>query len=463
MFKWKRKDLRSYQIGASDFIKEMKRCALFIEPGLGKTAATLTAFLDLIDDFKVHRVLVIAPPKVARQTWSDEIKDWHHLNELSWVHIAGTPNKRRELINRKCCFHFISIELVHWLVDELKQNHGFKVPYDAIVIDESTKIKARNTRRWAYIDEIAFKVKYFVELTGTPAPDKLIGLWPQIYFIDQGQRLGKNITAYRDRWFKVKNSGKGYVPKGHAREEIENRISDIVFTLREADYAKLPERMYNYIYLDMDEPTKQKYKKFEKSYVLELPDNIGEMKTTDGAALRTKLRQLANGIVYQDKRGLDEKIQHAYHSLKLDALEDLYEELNGSPLLVAYHFKSDLQRIKQKFPEAVVFSDRRDIQDRWNEGRIPMLLAHPQSVAHGLNLQFGGHTICWYSLTDSLENYIQFNKRLHRSGQKHPVMIHHLLTRGSIDEAILKALQENNDVQEMFMNSLKKLIKQYKD
>lgn len=462
MYKFKRKDLRAYQNGAADFIREMKRCALFIEPGLGKTASTLTAFLDLIDDFTVMRVLVVAPPKVARKTWSDEIRDWAHLNSLSWVHI-GEKNieKRRQQVKRAACFHFISIDLIHWLVAEL----GDKMPYDAIVLDESTKVKSRATRRWAALDEIAFKAKYFVALTGTPAPDRMIGLWPQMWFIDRGRRLGHNITAFRDRWFKLKHGGKTYIPKGHAREEIEELISDVVFTLREADYAKLPERMDNYIWLDMDEETRAKYKKFEKSYVLELPDDNGRFKVTDGAALRSKLRQLANGIVYQTDSSCEEgeKKEHIYHSIKLDALEDLYEELNGSPLLVAYHFKSDLQRIMKRFPEAVAFTEKRDIQDRWNRGEIPMLLAHPQSIAHGLNLQHGGHTMAWYALTDSLENYLQFKKRLHRSGQKHPVMVHHLLVRGTVDEDILKALQDSNEIQESLMNALKRRIKQYKD
>ena len=510
-----RKDLRAYQVASADFIREKKRVGLFVDPGLGKTATTLTAFGDLIDDLECGMTLIVAPPRVARKTWPDEFREWAHVNDKSFVHITGSIAKRRLLLKRKVCYHIISVDLLPWLLKELgghapdrgrikkllggdetivtleqrvnalvaagvprealagkdadevekvaareaKLENKWRPParmiYDAIVVDESSKLKSHASNRFRAARLLARHVEYFVILTGTPAANGYIDLWAQIYLLDFGKRLGENITAFRDRWFKQNFNGHGYKVQDYAVKVIEERISDIVFTLREEDYANLPPRMYNDIVLEFDEATAKKYKEFEKTYVLELQDE--KMLTVqNGAAISNKLQQLSNGFVYDEL-----KQTHFFHKVKLDALEELVDEVHGQPVLVAYQFVADAERILKRFPQAEMFTDDPKVQDRWNAGEIPMLLVHPASAAHGLNLQFGGNVAVWYGLTWNLEHYIQLNKRLHRSGQKRTVMIHHLAVKGTIDEDMLTSLAGKNDTQESLLNALKKRIKLY--
>lgn len=480
-----REDLRPYQGGAVEFIKTKKRCGLFVDPGLGKTVSTLTAFVELIDDMECGMTLIVAPPRVAKKTWPDEFKEWAHTNDKSFVHIKGSLVARRKLLKRRACFHIISIELLPWLLKELgghapdarkikallekgdqesiraakKENKWLPpttMPYDAIVIDESSKVKNYKTSRWRSLRLMAFRVEYFVILTGTPAANGIIDLWAQIYLLDGGERLGHNISAFRERWFNENYSGHGYTPKDWAIKVIEDRIADIVFTLREEDYADLPPRMYNTITLPLDDETRKRYKKFEATLILQSLDGSKDISADKGAALTGKLLQLANGIVYDEDKG-----EHLFHKVKLDALEDLVDELGGQPVLVSYQFKSDAKRIMAKFKNAVMFTDDPSVQDRWNAGQIAMLLVHPQSAAHGLNLQHGGNNVVWYGPTWSLENYIQLNKRLHRSGQKKTVMIHHLVVEDSMDENVMKSLAEKNTTQESLLNALKERIQMY--
>lgn len=473
-----RKEMRPYQNAGVDFIKRVKRCALFVDPGLGKTAITLTAITEMIESFDCGMTLVVAPPHVAKKTWPDELKAWAHTKGLSYVVIKGSVKQREKLLKRRACFHMISVESLPWLLEALggqrpvkeRTDHdgnvvlegrdGWKsprsIPYNAIIIDESSKVKQYNTNRWKALVKLAFMAEYFVELTGTPSPNSIEDLWSQIYLLDRGQRLGHNITAFRNRWFDASFDGHGYRPKGgYVMKAIEDRIADIVFTLREEDYADLPERMYRNVTLEMDDKVEAVYKKFEKTYVLEVSEHK-KIKALDGASITTKLLQLANGVVYDEDRG-----EHAFHDLKLQALADLVEETKGSPLLVAYSFKSDAARVLKKFPEAKLFDGKNETQDAWNRGEIGMLLAHPQSVAHGLNLQTGGNNAVWYGLTWSLELYIQFNKRLHRSGQTKPVMIHHLIVAGTMDEDVLAALNDKNDMQDSLKIALSKRIEKY--
>jgi SNF2 family DNA or RNA helicase len=477
-----RANRRKYGIAAAAFIKEKKRCALFVDPGLGKTAITLDAFVDLTDELELWGItLIIAPPAVSRKTWSDEMKLWDYIKDKSYTIIEGSMEKRRKLLQRRTCFHIISIELLPWLLDELgghapnmrkvkklleegkekeaKAEHKWlpptNMPYQAIVVDEASKLKSYQSRRWKALRLMAFRVEYFVELTGTPAANGLQDLWALLYLIDRGERLGQNITAFRNRWCKQSFDGHGYTVQRFAHDIIEERISDVVFTLREEDYADLPKRMYNNITVEFDPALVKKYRQFERTFILETDEK--EIRANQGAALSQKLQQLANGTVYDAEKG-----EHDFHDLKLQALQDLVDELNGKKLLVAYAFKSDVRRIKAKFKDAVLFDGSGEMQDRWNRGEIPMMLVHPRSAAHGLNLQFGGHTACWYSLTWSLEDYIQLNKRLHRSGQVNVVMIHHLIVRGTIDEDMLDSLDGKHDMQEALLNALKKRIKMYK-
>lgn len=525
-----KEQLRPYQRAAIRFIKEKRRCALFVDPGLGKTATTLTGLCDMIEELECGRVLVIAPPQVAKKTWHKEMADWAHLKNKSYVIIKGTPKQRRELLRRPACFHIMSMELLPWLLQELggdiprytkviggviednavdgkplkdgdvvktPEGHLYRMddgklskaradtamryepgdsikvkdsawrspedcPYDAIVVDESSKVKSSSTNRWHALKQLAFMVEYFIELTGTPSANSLEDLWAQIYLLDGGQRLGGTITAFRERWFQPSYDGHGYKVKKWAIPIIEKRIADIVFTLREADYADLPPRMYNLMRLTLDDATLKEYKKFERTYVLKLTEEK-KLVARDGAAITTKLLQLANGVVYNSEGPDDDKakVEYAFHRVKLDALRDLAEELHGHPLLVVYSFRSDVSRIQKEIPHARLFDDKEETQDSWNRGEIPMLLVHPQSAAHGLNLQFGGNNVVWYGPTYSLENYIQMNKRLHRSGQTKPVMIHHLLSEGTIDEDVMEALNGKNDMQEALLNALKKRVEMY--
>lgn len=540
---WKRKDLRRYQGGGVKFIRRVKRGALFVDPGLGKTTTVLTAVGDLIDDMELNGMtLVIAPPRVARKTWPDEFAEWEHLKDRSYVYVGGSPEKRRKLLRRRADVHIVSIENLPWLLKELggglpvnttvldgevglskagvprirqevdgkkvvrdlaenevvktpgqdlvrvskgkllkysdrvaaRHNPGDPVkipgtgwrsppsiPYQAIVIDESSKVKSQNTNRWKALKHLAFLAEYFLILTGTPAANGLQDLWAQMYLVDGGQRLGTTLTAFRERWFLENYNGHGYRAKDYAQSVIEAAIADVSFTLREEDYADLPPRMYNRVMVDLGESTLKKYNEFERKYVLEV-DDVTKIVANEGAALMQKLQQLANGIVYRTDPKTEERTEHVFHKAKLDAMEALVEELNGQTLFVAYQFKTDLERILKKFPQARLLDKKAETQDAWNRGEIPILLAHPKSAAHGLNLQHGGNNVLWYSPTWSLEDYIQLNKRLHRSGQKKPVMIHHLIAEGTVDEDVMDTLGNKNDTQEKLLNLLKKRIESYK-
>ena len=523
----KRKDLRAYQSAAEEFVRRVRRGALFVDPGLGKTAITLTAFTGLIDELECGRVLVLAPPRVAKKTWPDEFAEWEHTHEHSYTHIQGSIAQRRKLLQRPTSFHIMSIEMMPWLLKEMgghapdrakikrilggnfepiegeseadriarrvrgliaegvpasvlegKDEDGVekiaeraakmenkwrpptRFPYDAIVIDESSKVKEHNTNRFRALRLMSRHVQYMLLLTGTPAANGMTDLWAQLFLIDFGERLGQNITAFRDRWCKENYNGHGYHVQKDFVGLIEERISDVVFTLREEDYANLPPRMYNTINLEFDPVTAEKYKKFERTYVLELAEEK-QLTVNNGAAITTKLQQLSNGVVYKTDE-LGGKEEHFFHDTKLDALADLVNELNGQPVLVAYQFKSDIRRLLKRFPGAELFGKDPTTQDRWNAGEIPMMLVHPKSAAHGLNFQHGGCNGVWYGLPWSLEDYIQLNKRLHRSGQKKPVMIHHLVIAGTMDEDALATLAGKNDMQESLLNALKKRIKLYK-
>ena len=543
-----REDLHRYQEGGVEFIRRVKRGALFVDPGLGKTTTVLTATCDLIDDMDLTGMtLVLAPPRVAKVTWPQEFPQWTHLKGKSFVHIHGSPEKRRKLMKRRADYHIMSMETLPWLLKELggsyptytkviagrvglsklgtprikftvKNDDGTesetlrdlrdgevvytpdgdvvrcegkkltkargklaalrpgddvevkgtawrsppKSPYQCIVIDESSKVKNQDTNRWKALRQLAFMVEYMVLMTGTPATEGLHNLWAQIYLLDGGVRLGTTLTSFRERWFFENYNGHGYRPKDYAQRAIEAAIADIAFTLREEDYAELPPRMYNTISIKMDEATVKKYNRFEREYVLEV-DDATKIIANEGAALTQKLQQLSNGTVYRTDPKTGERTEHTFHNEKLDAMAELVEELNGQTLLVAYQFKSDLAKILKRFPQARVLDKRTETQDAWNAGEIPILLVHPKSAAHGLNLQHGGNTVLWYGPTHSLEDYIQLNKRLHRQGQSKPVMIHHLIVEGTVDEDIMSALGSKNDTQETLLNLLKKRIENYKN
>lgn len=428
----------NYQQFATDFILNQSICCLMLDMGLGKTVITLTALWQLaLDSFDVSRVLVIAPKRVAEDTWPKELAKWEHLTGLTSSLVLGSATERKAALQRKAFLYIINRENVAWLV----KNHYWD--FDMVVIDELSSFKSNKAERFKAMKKVRPMVTRIVGLTGTPAPNTLLDLWPQMYLMDMGQRLGRFIGGFRDRFFLPDKRNReiiySYKPREGAEDAIYALISDICISMKAADYLDMPERIDNRIEVSMSPKERKLYDDFQKDMVLSIGDE--ELDATNAAALSNKLLQMANGAVY----GEDKKVI-PIHDRKLDALEDLVEAANGKPLLVAYWYKHDLQRIKARFKNARCIDTAKDIDD-WNAGKIPLALIHPASAGHGLNLQDGGCTIVWFGLTWSLELYQQLNARLWRQGQKHTVVIHHIVTKGTHDEDVMRAL-ENKDTRQ---------------
>lgn len=428
----------NYQQFATDFILNQSICCLMLDMGLGKTIITLTALWQLaLDSFDVSRVLVIAPKRVAEDTWPKELAKWEHLTGLTSSLVLGSAAERKAALQRKAFLYIINRENVAWLV----KNHYWD--FDMVVIDELSSFKSNKAERFKAMKKVRPMITRIVGLTGTPAPNTLLDLWPQMYLMDMGQRLGRFIGGFRDRFFLPDKRNReiiySYKPREGAEDAIYALISDICISMKAADYLDMPERIDNRIEVSMSPKERKLYDTFQKDMVLSIGDE--ELDATNAAALSNKLLQMANGAVY----GEDKKVI-PIHDRKLDALEDLVEAANGKPLLVAYWYKHDLQRIKARFKNARCIDTAKDIDD-WNAGKIPLALIHPASAGHGLNLQDGGCTIVWFGLTWSLELYQQLNARLWRQGQKHTVVIHHIVTKGTHDEDVMRAL-ENKDTRQ---------------
>lgn len=428
----------NYQQFATDFILNQSICCLMLDMGLGKTVITLTALWQLaLDSFDVSRVLVIAPKRVAEDTWPKELAKWEHLTGLTFSLVLGSAAERKAALQRKAFLYIINRENVAWLV----KNHYWD--FDMVVIDELSSFKSNKAERFKAMKKVRPTVTRIVGLTGTPAPNTLLDLWPQMYLMDMGQRLGRFIGGFRDRFFLPDKRNReivySYKPREGAEDAIYALISDICISMKAADYLDMPERIDNRIEVSMNPKERKLYDDFQKDMVLSIGDE--ELDAANAAALSNKLLQMANGAVY----GEDKKVI-PIHDRKLDALEDLVEAANGKPLLVAYWYKHDLQRIKARFKNARCIDTAKDIDD-WNAGQIPLALIHPASAGHGLNLQDGGCTIVWFGLTWSLELYQQLNARLWRQGQKHTVVIHHIVTKGTHDEDVMRAL-ENKDTRQ---------------
>jgi len=428
----------NYQQFATDFILNQSICCLMLDMGLGKTVITLTALWQLaLDSFDVSRVLVIAPKRVAEDTWPKELAKWEHLIGLTSSLVLGSAAERKVALQKKAFLYIINRENVAWLV----KNHYWD--FDMVVIDELSSFKSNKAERFKAMKKVRPMVTRIVGLTGTPAPNTLLDLWPQMYLMDMGQRLGRFIGGFRDRFFLPDKRNReiiySYKPREGAEDAIYALISDICISMKAADYLDMPERIDNRIEVSMSPKERKLYDDFQKDMVLSIGDE--ELDAVNTAALSNKLLQMANGAVYgEDKRVIP------IHDRKLDALEDLVEAANGKPLLVAYWYKHDLQRIKARFKNARCIDTAKDIDD-WNAGKIPLALIHPASAGHGLNLQDGGCTIVWFGLTWSLELYQQLNARLWRQGQKHTVVIHHIVTKGTHDEDVMRAL-ENKDTRQ---------------
>ncbi|CAM3776944.1 SNF2-related protein [Litorimonas haliclonae] len=451
VFRLQRDMLHDYQRRAVQFAKDHPKCALWMDMGLGKTATTLTVAVDLLEEFEFENALVIAPLRVAKSVWPSEVTKWAHTRKLVVNNLCVPASKRKKAYEKPADIHVINRELVTKLVEYWGQNW----PYDFVIIDESSSFKSHQSKRFKSLKKVRNKIERMIQLTGTPASNGLHDLWSQIFLLDGGERLGKTITAYRRAYFDQDYHGFTWTPKDGVKDKIYQKLDDIVLTLSSEDYLSLPPYILNRVELDMPADTAKQYKTLEKDFILELED--ADVTALHAASLTNKLLQFANGAIYSGDA--DERITVNVHSLKLDALSDIIDEAAGSPVLVAYNYKSDAERIQNRFKQAVLLDADNATIEKWNAGKIPLLLAHPASAGHGLNLQDGGNTLVWYGLNWSLELYQQFNKRLHRQGQTKPVIAHHIIIKDSVDETVMAALEAKNTTQKALLDALKKDVK----
>lgn len=457
----------TYQEHGIEHIVDHPASGLFLDMGLGKTGTTLTAIDKLIFDLcEVTKVLVIAPLFVADNVWTAERDKWDHLQHLVISKVLGSEKERKEALKQKADIYVINRENVAWLV----AFYGGAWPFDMAVIDESSSFKSAKSARFKALRMVRPKIKRIVALTGTPVPNGLLDLWPQLYLLDQGERLGKTLTSYRERYFtpgkrngyvvyeyKLKKDDIDILGDDYYQKEIYDKIGDICISMKAEDWLDLPERIDRTIEVKLPADIKKQYDDFERKQVLALDEQ--EISAVNAAALSNKLLQFANGAIYDSEGDWVE-----VHKEKLKALEEIIESASGHPVLVAYSYKHDLERmmeyLKAYKPEHV---KTKGIIERWNKKQVPLMLAHPASAGHGLNLQAGGNIIVWFGLPNwNLELYQQFNARLHRQGQLEKVIIHHLVTKGTMDEDQLKVLGNKGNVQELLMQAVKARVKKYR-
>ncbi|MDW5392134.1 DEAD/DEAH box helicase [Streptococcus suis] len=446
--------LHNYQVVAKDFIMGHPHAAVILDMGMGKTATTLSAVNELMfDRFEVTKVLVIAPLRVANTVWSDEIEQWSELRHLRYSKIVGTPKQRMVALQKDADIYIVNRENLPWLVEQCSPY--FK--WDMVVIDELSSFKSWQSKRFKAFMAMRPYMKRIVGLTGTPSSNGLMDLFAEFKVIDGGERLGRFIGEFRSRYFEEgRRNGNivyEYIPMDYAECQIQDKISDITISMKALDYLDMPELISTKKLVRMTEKEKEKYIQFKKEYVLSELDGL-EVTAANAASLTSKLVQLSNGAVYTDNHTVV-----ALHEQKLDALEDILESANGEPVLVAYWFKHDLARIINRLEKlrvkSRVLKTEEDIRE-WNKGNVPVGLLHPAGAGHGLNLQKGGHNLVWFGLTWSLELYQQTNARLWRQGQEaETVVIQHIVTEGTIDEEILKALENKDAQQERLIEAVK--------
>ena len=436
-----------YQEYATKFIEDNEESAVFLECGLGKSVITLTAIKNLMARGEVNRVLVVAPLRVGKTTWPEEIGKWDHLTGLTYAVAIGNVAERLSALKGKADITIINRENVEWLIDK----SGVAFDYDMLVIDELSSFKSFKAKRFKALLKVRPNITRIVGLTGTPSSNGLMDLWAEFRLLDLGERLGRYITRYRLAYFTPDKRNAqvvfSYKPLPGAEERIYDKIDDITISMRAADYLKLPSLVMNSVIVEMGDKEKEIYDSLCDDMVVSLGDN--EIDAVNAASLSNKLLQMANGAVYGDEHSV-----HQIHDEKLNALEDLIESANGKPVLVAYWFKHDLARIKAKFPFVREIKTDADIR-AWNRGEIEVGIIHPASAGHGLNLQTGGSTLIWFGLTWSLELYQQTNARLYRQGQKNTVVVHHIITKGTIDERVLKALEKKEKTQNSLIDAVK--------
>ena len=446
-----------YQQYCIDSIIYNRAVGLFLDMGLGKTVITLTAIHDLrYNRWEVAKPLIIAPKKVAEATWSTEAQKWNHLKMMRIVPVIGTLQQRLRALATPADAYVIKRENTQWLVEHFKNEW----PFDMVVLDESSSFKNSQSKRFKSLKLVRSRIRRIVELTGTPSSNGLEDLWAQVYLLDGGARLGKTLSAYRDKYFipgkRNRTTVFNYTPKDGSFEMIKSAISDICISMKASDYISLPDVLHNDIPVVLDAAAQKAYTRLETELLLQIDENT----ITAGSAgvLTGKLLQLCNGAIYDEN-----KAAVAVHDCKIDAFLELIEQLNGQHALVFYNFQHDRDRLLKALTgtnlRVRVYSQAKDEVD-WNNGEIDILLAHPASCGYGLNLQRGGHHAIWFGLTWSLEQYEQANKRLHRQGQDHPVVIHHLIVKNGMDETVIEALQNKGDMQNALMDALKVKIRQ---
>lgn len=449
-----------YQRTAMQWIVDKPKCGLFLDMGLGKTVSTLTAIQQLIDDCEVSRVLVVAPKKVAETTWSTEAQKWEHLHDLKVVKVLGTEKQRCLALSQKADVYVTGRDNFVWLVGK----YGGRLPFDTLVIDELTSFKSAKSERFKAMRIALPSVHRVIGLTGTPAPNGLIDLWAQMYCLDQGERLGRSVTKYREAYFETHRWNnivvRCDVRKG-CEEIIRNKIADICLSMQAKDYLQLPDLITHTATVELTPKVREAYERFEREKVLEFKTEHGQepenVLAQSAAGLMNKLAQFANGAVYDDSMQV-----HEVHSEKLDRLAEIVEAANGNSVLVFYQYKHDVTRIAAKLKGYRVraYQDEKDLND-WNAGQIDVLLAHPASTAYGLNMQQGGHYIVWFGTGYNLEHYQQANARLHRQGQQHPVQVYKLICAGTVDEKASAALEGKKGVQQSLLDSLNYLLRKY--
>lgn len=451
-----------YQRAATEWIISNPRCALFLDMGLGKTVSTLTAIQQLMDDCEVSRTLVVAPKKVAETTWTAEAQKWDHLRRLRVAKVMGAERERIAALQSDSDIYVIGRDNFRWLVLHCKG----KLPFDVMVIDELTSFKHPKSQRFKAMRMVASSMSRVIGLTGTPAPNGLIDLWGQMYCIDCGERLGKSVTRYRDTYFDVQrwnNIAVRYSVKKGCEKIIRDRIADICLSMQAKDYLQLPSLMVRAVTVELPEKVMKGYRDFERKMVLEFKEShTGEQPyvlANSAAGLMNKLMQYSNGTVYDDERNA-----HEIHSEKIDRLAEIVEEASGNSVLVFYQFRHDIDRIRKRLEgcRVAVYEGEQQLHE-WNAGAIDVLLAHPASTAYGLNMQQGGHYIVWFGTGWDLELFQQANARLHRQGQKYPVIVYKLIGKGTVDERADAALTGKAGKQQSLMDSLNYLMRKYSD
>lgn len=458
---------KHHQSIGEQWLMSHDRCALFLDMGLGKTVITLTALKRMIyNDFRLHKVLVVAPLNVARLTWEAEIRKWDHLKDMTYSKVLGSEKQRLEALTKEADIYLINRENVSWLVDTM----GSKWPFDGLVLDELSSFKSARSERFRKLKRVTGLCKVVIGLTGTPAPNGYLDLWSQIFLIDSGERLGTRVTKYRQKYFSP-GRGKGHVIyewniREGAKEEIDRKLQNLCLSMKKEDWLKMPPITYNPVIVDMPESGWKKYRFLMKEKVLPLLK--GDITTdvvhadrmvtpANAAVISSKLLQMSGGFLYDD----DGKTI-CIHEEKLHRLKGILEEAGGEPILVFYGFQHEKEAILKSFPEAAVLDhEPEDTLARWNAGKISLLLLHPASAGHGLNLQKGGHIMVWYSLPWSLELYEQANARLYRTGQEHPVIVHQMICQNTMDEKVLSALDRKHMDQNALMDALRKEVMPY--